>query len=158
MNTALHSDPEKLMARIAYLEENRRFIQNVLEMALSLVDFQENIINSYGPENIVEEAEKRIRYLIPFESSTIYLVNQDTADFQLAVCNPPTSRAYIANEVEDMIEKGFFAWAIRERRGITIASKDRTRRLLLHVIATHSRIRGMFIGLLDDSRQQIPDT
>jgi signal transduction histidine kinase/ActR/RegA family two-component response regulator len=158
MNTALHSDPEKLMARITYLEDNRRFIQNVLEMALSLVDFQENIINSYGPENIVEEAEKRIRYLIPFESSAIYLVNQDTADFQLAVCNPPAARAYLANEVEDMIEKGFFAWAIRERRGITIASKDRTRRLLLHVIATHSRIRGMFIGLLDDRKQQIPDT
>jgi len=57
-----------------------------------------------------------------------------------------------------MIEKGFFAWAIRERRGITIASKDRSRRLVIHVIATHSRIRGMFIGLLDDSRQQIPDT
>jgi signal transduction histidine kinase/ActR/RegA family two-component response regulator len=158
MNMVLHSDPEKLIARIAYLEENRRFIQNVLEMALSLVDFQENIINSYGPENIVEEAEKRIRYLIPFESSAMYLVNQDTADFQPAVCNPPAARAFIANEVEDMIEKGFFAWAIRERRGITIASKDRTRRLLLHVIATHSRIRGMFIGLLDDSRQQIPDT
>jgi signal transduction histidine kinase/ActR/RegA family two-component response regulator len=158
MNTALHSDPETLMARIAYLEENRRFIQNVLEMALSLVDFQENIINSCGPENIVEEADRRMRYLIPFESSAVYLVNQDTADFQPAVCNPPAARAYIVNELEDMIEKGFFAWAIRERRGIAIASKDRTRRLLLHVIATHSRIRGMFIGLLDDSRQQIPDT
>ena len=57
-----------------------------------------------------------------------------------------------------MIEKGFLAWAIRERRGITIASIDRTRRLLLHVIATHSRIRGMFIGILDNRRQQIPDT
>jgi signal transduction histidine kinase/ActR/RegA family two-component response regulator len=146
------------MARIEYLEENRRFVQNVLEMALSLVDFQENIINSYGPENILEEAEKRIRYLIPFESDALYLVNQESADFQLGACTPPTVREFIAAEVEDLIEKGFFAWAIRERRGITIASKDRTRRLVLHVIATHSRIRGMFIGLLDDSRQQIPDT
>jgi len=87
-----------------------RFIQNVLEMALSLVDFQENIINSYGPENILEEAEKRIRYLIPFESNALYLVNQDNSDFQLAVCNPPEVREAIAAEVEDMIEKGFFAW------------------------------------------------
>jgi signal transduction histidine kinase/ActR/RegA family two-component response regulator len=158
MTSAPDFSPEKLMARIEYLEENRRFIQNVLEMALSLVDFQENIINSYGPENILEEAEKRIRYLIPFESDALYLVNQDSADFQLAACTPPAVREFMAAEVEDMIEKGFFAWAIRERRGITIASKDRTRRLVLHVIATHSRIRGMFIGLLDDSRQQIPDT
>ena len=158
MNSAIQLNPEKLLSRIEYLEENRRFIQNVLEMALSLVDFQENIINSYGPENILEEAEKRIRYLIPFESNALYLVNQDNSDFQLAVCNPPEVREAIAAEVEDMIEKGFFAWAIRERRGITVASRDRRRRLVLHVIATHSRIRGIFIGQMDNTRQQIPDT
>jgi signal transduction histidine kinase/ActR/RegA family two-component response regulator len=154
---SIHS-PEKLLARIEYLEENRRFIQNVLESALSLVDFQENILNSYGPENILEESEKRIRYLIPFEADALYLVNQDTSDFQMAACMPPEMREYMAAEVEDMIEKGFFAWAIRERRGVTITSRDRTRRLVLHVIATHSRIRGMFVGLIDDSRRQIPDT
>jgi signal transduction histidine kinase/ActR/RegA family two-component response regulator len=158
MSTEITQDPEKLMARIAFLEENRRFIQNVLESALSLVDFQENILNSYGPENILEECEKRIRYLIPFEADALYLVNQDTSDFQMAVCRPPAMREFMVAEVEDMIEKGFFAWAIRERRGVTIASRDRSRRLVLHVIATHSRIRGMFVGLMDDSRQQIPDT
>ena len=158
MNRDLNADTEKLLTRIEYLEENRRFVQNVLEMALSLVDFQENIINSYGPENILEETEKRIRYLIPFESNALYLVNQDTADFQLAFCNPPEARAFIAAEVEDMIEKGFFAWAIRERREITLASHDRSRRMLLHAISTHSRIRGMFVGVLDSNRQQIPDT
>jgi hypothetical protein len=38
-NITKQMDPEKLLARIDYLEENRRFIQNVLEMALSLGDF-----------------------------------------------------------------------------------------------------------------------
>jgi signal transduction histidine kinase/ActR/RegA family two-component response regulator len=151
-------DPEKLLARIEHLEENRRFVQNVLEMALSLVDFQENIVNSFGPENILEEAEKRIRYLVPFEANALYLVDQDSSDLQLAVCNPPGARDLIAAEVEDLIEKGFLAWAIRERRGITIASRHRAKRFVMHVIATQSRIRGMFIGQLDGTRQQIPDT
>jgi signal transduction histidine kinase/ActR/RegA family two-component response regulator len=151
-------DPEKLLARIDYLEENRRFIQNVLEMAISLVDFQENIINSYGPENILEETEKRIRQVIPFSFSALYVVDQDSSDFSLAVCNPPDARSFIAAEVEDMIEKGFFAWAIRERRGISITSRDGSKRMVLHVIATHSRIRGMCIGVLDSRRQQIPDS
>ena len=151
-------DPEKLLARIEHLEENRRFVQNVLEMALSLVDFQENIVNSFGPENILEEAEKRIRYLIPFEANALYLINQDNSDLQPAVCNPLKAREFIAAEVEDLIEKGFFAWAIRERRGITIASRNRAKRFVMHVIATQSRIRGMFIGQLDGTRQQIPDT
>ncbi len=43
-------DPEKLLTRIEYLEDNRRFVQNMLEMAISLVDFQENIVSSFGPE------------------------------------------------------------------------------------------------------------
>jgi signal transduction histidine kinase/ActR/RegA family two-component response regulator len=158
MKTVTHFTPEQLLTRIEYLEENRRFVQNVLEMALSLVDFQENILNSYGPETILEEAEKRIRYLIPFDANALFIVNQDNADFQLAVCNPPEARTSFAAELEDMIEKGFFAWAIRERRGLSIASRDRTKRLVLHVIATHSRVRGMFVGQLDNTRKQIPDT
>jgi len=158
MSGAIPYTPEQLQARIEYLEENRRFVQNVLEMALSLVDFQENILNSYGPETILEEAEKRIRYLIPFDANALFIVNQDSADFQLAVCSPPEARAALAADVEDMIEKGFFAWAIRERRGICVASKDRSKRLVLHVIATHSRIRGMFVGQMDNTRKQIPDT
>lgn len=158
MNYTQLPDPEKLLARIEYLEENRRFVQNVLEMAISLVDFQENIANSYGPENILEETEKRIRYLIPFEANALYLVSQETSDFQLAVCSPPEFRPFITAETEEMIDKGLFAWAIRERRGITVASRDRDKRFVMHVIATHSRIRGMFIGQLDAARQQIPDT
>ena len=40
----LEMNPTQLLARVEYLEENRRFIQNVLEMALSLGDFQENTV------------------------------------------------------------------------------------------------------------------
>jgi signal transduction histidine kinase/CheY-like chemotaxis protein len=61
------------------------------------------------------------------------------------------------DQVGYMIEKGTFAWAIRERRGITISSHDHSRQLMLHVIATSSRIRGMFVGLLPDKENIIPD-
>ncbi|MCU0585381.1 MAG: ATP-binding protein, partial [Desulfobacterales bacterium] len=151
-------DPEKLLARIEYLEENRRFVQNVLEMAISLVDFQENIVSSCGPETILEEAEKRIRYLIPFQANALYLVDPDSSDFRLTVCSPPGFRQFITAEMEELIEKGFFAWAIRERRGIIVTPDHHTTPVVMHVIATHSRIRGMFIGQLDPARQQIPDT
>ena len=59
MNKNLNMDPENLLSRIEYLEENRRLIQNALEMALSLGDFQENINKGYKPENILREAEKK---------------------------------------------------------------------------------------------------
>ncbi|MGD8723772.1 MAG: hypothetical protein PVG00_07555, partial [Desulfobacterales bacterium] len=89
MNTAttIQMDADKLLARIDYLEENRRFIQNSLEMALSLGDFQENINKGYGPEHILQEADKRISHLIPFEANALYLVDQESSNFDLSVCN-----------------------------------------------------------------------
>jgi signal transduction histidine kinase/ActR/RegA family two-component response regulator len=150
-------DPEKLLARIEYLEEHRRLIQNALEMVLSLGDFQENINKGYGPKNILQEAEKRIQYLIPFDANAFYLVDQDKSDFVLSLCQRPEKKRFVEDQVEYMIDKGFFAWAIRERRGVTISSHDHSKQLILHVIATYSRIRGMFIGLLPDKRNSMPD-
>jgi signal transduction histidine kinase/ActR/RegA family two-component response regulator len=157
-NNNHHMDAEKLLARIDYLEENRRFIQNVLETALSLGDFQENINKGYGPEPLLQEADKRINRLIPFEANAHYIVDQVKSDFTLSVCNEGHLRTYIKNEVDHMIDKGYFAWAIREKRGVLISSSDHSRRFALHVIATYSRIRGMFIGLLPHKNDKIPDT
>lgn len=157
MNGNLNMDPEKLLTRIEYLEEHRRLIQNALEMVLSLGDFQENINKGYGPKNILQEAEKRIQYLIPFDANAFYLVDQDKSDFVLSLCQQSEKKQFVEDQVEYMIDKGFFAWAIRERRGVTISSHDHSRQLILHVIATYSRIRGMFIGLLPDKRNSMPD-
>ena len=157
-DTTTQMDPEKLLARIDYLEENRRFIQNVLEMALSLGDFQENINKGYGPEHVLQEADKRISHLIPFEANALYLVDQEKSDFELSVCNENHLKTFIKKEVDHMIQQGYFAWAIREKRGVLISSKNHSRKFVLHVIATYSRIRGMFIGLLPQKNSKIPDT
>jgi signal transduction histidine kinase/ActR/RegA family two-component response regulator len=157
MNKTAKIDPENLLARIEYLEENRRLIQNALEMALSLGDFQKNINNGYGSEHILQEAEKRLRYLIPFDANAFYLVDQEESDFSLSICEPSDKQQYIEGQVNYMIDEGFFAWAIRERRGVTISSHDHSKQLILHVIATYSRIRGMFIGLLPNKKNIIPD-
>ena len=157
MNINNSIDTENLQARIEYLEENGRLIQNALEMALSLGDFQENINKGYDTEYILREAENRIRYLIPFEASAFYLTGQDQADFIFSLCEPAEKKQYIEDQVDYLIEKGFFAWAIRERRGVVISSRNHSRRFMLHVIATSSRIRGMFVGLLPDNEDVIPD-
>jgi signal transduction histidine kinase/ActR/RegA family two-component response regulator len=158
MSKNANMDPQRLLARIEYLENHRRFIQNALEMALSLGDFQENINKGFGPEHVLQEAEKRISQLIPLDATVLYLVDQDHSDFKLAVCNETRLRQFVENEVENMIDKGYFAWAIREKRGMFLTSRDHTRKFLLHVIATYARIRGMFIGLLPYEKQKIPDT
>ena len=150
-------DSRKLLDRVRYLEENRRFIQNALEMALSLGDFQESIDKRHDPDVVLREAESRIRTLMPFEGRAFYFTDAEN-DFVLSVCEPADLKAVVEQEVNFMIDEGFFAWALRERRGVVLSSRDRSRRFLLHVVATYSRIRGMFVGLLPRKRETVPDS
>ena len=75
----------------------------------------------------------------------------------MSVSKPDDVKQSIENEIGFLINKGFIAWAIRERRGVSVLSKDQSRNIFLHVIATHSRIKGMFVGLFADQTQKIPD-
>ncbi len=143
--------------RLAFLEENRRFIQNSLESALKLGDFQEKIKKNSRPQQVLEETEKRIGSLIQFEARAFCLVDKDDLDLRLELCEPENLRSFVQDEIEFMIEKRFMAWAMRERRGVTILSRDQKRQFLLHVIATDSQIRGMFIGLFPDPIPRVPD-
>ena len=111
-------DPENLQERIKYLEENGRLIQNGLEMALSLGDFQENINKGYDTETILREAEKRIQYLTPFDASAFYLTDQGQSDFIFSLCEPPEKKQFIEDQIGYMIDKGFFTWAIGEKSPI----------------------------------------
>ncbi len=143
--------------RLAFLEENRRFIQNSLESALKLGDFQEKIKKNSRPQQVLQETEKRIGSLIQFEARAFCMVDKDDLDLGLSLCEPGNLRSFVQDEIEFMIEKRFMAWAMRERRGVTILSKDQKRQFLLHVIATDSQIRGMFIGLFPDPIPRVPD-
>ena len=158
MNTQKDPEQKKLAKRVAYLEENRRFVQNALEMALSMGDFLESINGKKDVKQILLAAEKRIKKIIPFETCILYNVTEeDNSDFVPAIYDPDQFKRHLKNEMDFMIEEGFFAWALRERRGITISSKDHLRQFLLHVIATPSRIRGMFVGLLPAKKPVIAD-
>jgi signal transduction histidine kinase/CheY-like chemotaxis protein/HPt (histidine-containing phosphotransfer) domain-containing protein len=147
---------EKLKARIHYLEENRRFIQNALEMVLSLADFHKNLSQDAGYERLLNEAVERIEKIIPLHGHAVYLVDDDTMEFCRVSCSPRSLQAMVGGQVEFMIEEGFFAWAIRERRSVFVSSKDHAHRFLLHAIASHSRVRGMFIGLLESAGAAVP--
>ncbi len=155
MNTNHNS--HKLITRIEYLEENRRYIQNALEMALSLGDFQEKVNEKNGHQEIFKETEKRISRIIPFEARAFYTVNEDDSNLALSVCEPDDLKHFIENEIESMIETNLFGWVMREKRGVLIDSKDHPKRFLFHVIATHSKIIGMFVGLWPGRGERIPD-
>lgn len=155
-------DPEttiaKLQTRIDLLEENRRYVQNSLEMALWLSDFHKHLVKDNDNDLLLQEAIERFEKIIPMQACAIYLVDEQTAEFKLALCQPRPLRELVADQVEFMIEEGLFAWAMRERRGIFTSSKDHVHKFLVHIIANHSQVQGMFIGLLQSGKISVTDT
>jgi signal transduction histidine kinase/DNA-binding NarL/FixJ family response regulator len=149
----------RLQARVDHLEENRRYIQNALERVLSLADFNIELHDAGGRERLLGEATQRILNIVPLRGCAFYLVDDATAEFNPVFCRPWELSSEVQIHVEFMIEEGFFAWAVRERRGLFVTSQDHQHHFLLHVIANSSRVQGMFIGWMQvDERGQVADT
>jgi len=134
--------------RIQYLEESNRFTLDALEMAASLGDFQASINKLDEPSLILEETRSRILRLIPFQAIAFYLIEETDNDFYPASCKPQVYSQSLGQEMEALIDDGTFAWTLKERKPVTVSTKNLKKKLLLHTMATNSRIRGMFIGLL----------
>ena len=157
-NDQSRQEIRRLKDRIAYLEENRRFFQNSLEMVLCLSDFHKHLEQTETPIDLLREAMTGFETIIPLQACAVFLVDSRSQEFVMALCTPATLEERISAQVEFMIDEGLFAWAIRERRGVFIPSDDHRQRFLLHVIANHSRIQGMLVGLLQSGQTALPGT
>ena len=160
MTNKLQTKPHTtyLEERIQYLEEVNRFTLDILEMAASLGDFQPSINKLQEPSVILDETRSRVQRLIPFQALAFYLIDDADNSFALASCKPKRDKTFLQNEVDFLIDNGTFAWTLRERRSVIVSTKNYERQLLLHAMATSSRVRGMFVGLMEKDTANIPDT
>jgi len=138
-----------LEERIKHLEGVERFVIDSLEVATSLGDFQNSINKLRDVTTILEETRIKVQGLIPFETVAFFLVDEESNDFTLQHIDSENHRSYIQNEVDNSIEDGIFAWALTEKRPVIVPTKDHQKSLFLHSMATATRIRGMFIGLMN---------
>ncbi|UZP67907.1 histidine kinase [Desulfovibrio mangrovi] len=149
--TGTHS----LEQRLRHLEEQARFTLDVLEMASTLGDFQTCINKLHEPTALLEETILRIGELVHFSASAFYLVDENSSDFTLSLCSPALFREMLDAEVQHLIDNGVFALAVRENRPVTVYSRDNMYRLVLHVLATTSRTRGMFVGVMSKGERNL---
>lgn len=146
-----------LEERIQHLEEIGRFTLDALEMAASLGDFQTTINKLQDTSLILKETRQRILRLISFRVTAFFLVEEESKDFVLASVEPDELAEEMVREVDHLIENGTFAWTLREKRAVTITAMDSESQIILHTMATTSRIRGMFVGILEKDKTDIPD-
>ncbi|TSA52904.1 MAG: response regulator [Planctomycetaceae bacterium] len=153
----MKKNTQYLEKRVQYLEDVNRFALDALEMAASLGDFQPSISKLQDFSVILDETTSRIRSLMQLEALAFYLVDENNNEFVISKIDPRHCKSYIEKEVGVFIDEGIFAWALREKRPVIVSTKQHKRQFIFHVITTSSRIRGMFVGLLEEGDSNIPD-
>src|SRR5208337_3145877 len=148
---------QALQERVDYIEgKYTKLVDSVSELASSR-EFNKYVIDSTDPSNILDVGLTHIKRLLSFEELAFYLIEEKDASFYPARCEPESSIEKLQAEVNQCIEDGTFAWALRQNHTIVAPSKLSELKLILHVLATQARTRGMFVGTIKDENLKIND-
>lgn len=148
---------QKLRARCDYLENVNRRLLDSLEMLALSGDFQASITQKSDALEIFSSARLQIRRIFSFHEMVFMMVDDTDSSFQIKDCDPASCRQFIEKEINEKIMDGTFAWALNQNRPVIVPSKCKGHMLLLHVIATKLRIRGMFAGIVGENEFSITD-
>lgn len=145
----------KLRERNNYLEEcNLRYV-GLLDLLASSSDFQADLNREKDNATAIFKATfQQLKRLMPFEIMAFY-TNADDNCFDLAECVPKTGQQTIVQEVDDRILDGSFAWAINQNHPVIVPATTQGHNIILQVLATKNRIRGMFAGMVAADRTAI---
>ncbi len=137
---------EWLQERNLYLEECHIRYVSALELLASSGDFQADLNRDKDNSSIFRTTLNQIKRLLAFTHMGFY-INSEENDFDMVECDPPVKKEELEREVDARIMDGSFAWAINQNRPVLYPTLNSRNTLIMHVISTQSRIRGMFVGI-----------
>ncbi|PIR00944.1 MAG: hypothetical protein COV66_03720 [Nitrospinae bacterium CG11_big_fil_rev_8_21_14_0_20_45_15] len=135
-------------SRLEHLEETCKSQFFALDLAASLGAFHGDSNENRNPELILEKTFQFLVKILPFEMAGFYIVREEDYDFILKYAFPENKHLELDDEVQKSIDSGKFAWALNQNQAVVSKSSLNDRSLVLHVLATQTRIIGMFTGLL----------
>ncbi|RQW83860.1 MAG: response regulator [Geobacter sp.] len=146
---SLESPPlEFYQERTRFLEETNSRYVSILEMLTSSGDFHDELSEARDAHGIFHATMNQIGRLFPCRAMGC-LESMEDGSFELVVCSPLLSRDQLQEEVDARIMDGSFAWALKRNQAI-LHPLHNGQVMLLHSIATRSRIRGLFTALLSE--------
>ncbi len=145
-------------ARIEYLENLAKWHLYSLEMLASLGELHHSASQNGGPDKIFQIANEHLLKIIEFDAVAFYLVDEPEANFILKYANPEDTQQSLQKEVDRRIDDGSFAWAVNQNRPVVVKSTDGNQKLILHVLSTKRRVRGMFAGLIQVAAPRLEET
>ncbi|WP_051079908.1 putative bifunctional diguanylate cyclase/phosphodiesterase [Thioalkalivibrio thiocyanodenitrificans] len=144
-------DMEVMKRRVEHLEKTNQWHSYAMDVLGSMTAIFGDNQRNRDTQSILRNAHECLSRIISFDEAGFYTVD-DESSFDLSYAQPDGSEAGIDAEVEVFIRNGMFAWAINQNHPVCLPSRDRQSTIILHVISTRSRIRGMFAGRLSEEQ------
>ena len=153
-----NSKMSKDQLRIEFLERQARANLFGLDILASLGELQHSAHLSRVPERILNVALNHIKHLVDFQVAAFYLVDEETSDFVLTEISSQDDEKEFQAEVDREIENGTFAWALNRNRAVIIKNPSQEHLFVFHVLATKTRVRGMFVGRVLPGKKPVNET
>ncbi len=156
LGTLNRDDIQKLKTRISYLENENRWYFSALELVASMGEMHRYVPKSTTPQQIFEKTNHYLKQLIKFKSVGFFQVSETDKSFKLVNGEPEEDINQLRLELDYQIEKGAFAWALKQNRALIVESKYFQEKLLLHILSTKNKVKGMVIARLEKNTRHIP--
>lgn len=132
-------------------EKNKQLseIYNVMRDGVSSVAAISNYLLSLNKNNntsdIINLLAEKFKALDYFGSFAFYEI-KDLIDFSQTYCYPEDAKISIEQDVESHIDKGTFAWALKNTQPVAVTGLVSGNKQVLMSLSTKRRINGMFVA------------
>lgn len=143
--------PNETTNAIIQLEEKLRWAMQSIETLTSLTKLQDHINTGQTINLVFQEASNYIKSLIPHKAIAFFVIDDSSAEFMLQDCLPASMHDQMKIERDHLVQNGTFGWAINHNHTVPTTSSKGDGTLLLHVLATRTKVYGMYIGYLENN-------
>jgi two-component system, sensor histidine kinase len=143
--------------RVRHLEGVNRRVLDALDFVASLGDFQTSINPDQDASTIMAAARSNVSRILTLDVTAFMTEPHEGGELVITDCTPADQISRLQREIDLQIDDGTFAWALNQNRALVVPAKTSATNLVLHALATRSRVIGMFIGVMPGEEQLITD-
>ncbi len=137
-----------LEAKVDELAREKDLALSAMEIAVDLSRLTQQGVEE--PRSaLLDRALDRLADLFPFKAMGLFLVDEASADFMLEAARPAAARAQLEVELATLIEERLVALALQRLKPVEVSSRTREFLLVAQAVATPSRTRGLFLGVVE---------
>lgn len=146
--------PDIFRSGVGKIEAGAVGANDLLGMLTALERFQRDIKEHDAIVDILRVSDQYLSGLNLFRAGAFYMVNPATFEFEMVYCSPEVMREELDAIVQEQIESGKFAWALKQGVPVPFDSRDLPvpQRGVFHALGDSSHTVGMFCGLLKETR------